>query len=64
LGFDLPGERRPVVFFQDCICAKRVLVFGIEKEAVHVKETGSNGRETMEGLVGLSGRAIEGIERS
>lgn len=50
LGLDGPWHGRARVLVQDEVDAERVDVLGIEKEAVHVKETGPHGRESGNGL--------------
>lgn len=44
LGFDVPGKIGFAIFSQDGIGADGVFVLGIDQEAVHVEQTGPNGR--------------------
>ena len=46
LGFDVPGQRGFAVLVENHVVAKGVDVFGIDEEAVHVKEAGSDFGET------------------
>ena len=45
LRFDVPGERGFAVFVQDGVGTDGVEVFAVDEEAVHVEETGPDGRE-------------------
>lgn len=52
LGFDGPGERRPVVGAEDVVGAERVHVFCVDQETIHIEEAGADGGET--GVVSMS----------
>lgn len=46
LRLDGPGKRGAIILLEHEIHAEGVDIFGIEQEAIHVEETGPNGRET------------------
>ncbi|KAI6776811.1 hypothetical protein HG530_000756 [Fusarium avenaceum] len=52
LGLDGPGEGTLAILFEDDVDTLRVDVFGIEEEAVHVEQTGPDGRKTAREYLG------------
>jgi hypothetical protein len=52
LGLDGPREGTLAILFEDNVDTLCVDVFGIEEEAVHVEQTGPDGRETANEYLG------------
>lgn len=51
LGLDGPGKGTFAILFENHVNALRVDVLGVEEKAVHVEETGPNGREAVRFMV-------------